>query len=339
MANRKRTAVPAALHSELTEYSSLLRALRTSNTLDLASQLTTHASVSAAGRDEDDDELIDDDHSDDAAEESERPLSANIIGATPDTGLSDPANDSHFDAPKPRSTAKNAAKKPRSKVARDTWTRWPLLAGDVHVPEWSLEDEVKLLAVRCLKSTEEPADDVFQPQDALSAESSSNSVSDTHTEDVDDDLADELLPAPALHALTTSCGRYLSQVLALLAAHVPPGEKSMQNRVRPINWESVLNIAATNGLVNNDAVQSIRNRLGDIYPTSVLPVTHNYPPPKEPAKPDFSFLTLDGYDPTRPLHEEEVGSSSKSKKRHKSGSAQPTSTSGRPLRKQRGSST
>ena len=35
----KRRWIPAALHAELTEYSSLLRALRTSDTLDLASHL------------------------------------------------------------------------------------------------------------------------------------------------------------------------------------------------------------------------------------------------------------------------------------------------------------
>ncbi|THU77261.1 hypothetical protein K435DRAFT_702800, partial [Dendrothele bispora CBS 962.96] len=42
----KRKRVPAALHSELTEYSSLIRALRTSNTLDVTSQLTPSASLS-----------------------------------------------------------------------------------------------------------------------------------------------------------------------------------------------------------------------------------------------------------------------------------------------------
>ena len=56
MSAGKRARVPAALHNELTEYSSLLRALRTSNTLDLASQLTTFASVASASQHDQEDE-------------------------------------------------------------------------------------------------------------------------------------------------------------------------------------------------------------------------------------------------------------------------------------------
>ena len=37
---------------------------------------------------------------------------------------------------------------------RDTWTRWPLLAGDVHVPEWGLLDEVKHVAEHVLAVTD-----------------------------------------------------------------------------------------------------------------------------------------------------------------------------------------
>ena len=50
----KRPKVPAALHSELSEYSSLLRALRTSDTLDLATQLTVPAPTLVSSHDADD---------------------------------------------------------------------------------------------------------------------------------------------------------------------------------------------------------------------------------------------------------------------------------------------
>ncbi|KAF9237020.1 hypothetical protein BU15DRAFT_76390 [Melanogaster broomeanus] len=43
MATTKRTLVPAALHAELTEYTNLIRALRTSRTLDLTTHLLEHA--------------------------------------------------------------------------------------------------------------------------------------------------------------------------------------------------------------------------------------------------------------------------------------------------------
>ncbi|EKM57226.1 uncharacterized protein PHACADRAFT_59839, partial [Phanerochaete carnosa HHB-10118-sp] len=107
----KRLRVPAALHSELTEYSSLLRALRTSNTLDLASQLTVPASGPTSL------------HEDDAASE---------------TSLGDES-----ESERPLTETKKAPK--------DTWTRWPLLAGDVYVTEWSLEDEVRSIATQALQ--------------------------------------------------------------------------------------------------------------------------------------------------------------------------------------------
>lgn len=228
MSARKRTKVPAALHSELSEYSSLLRALRTSNTLDLASQLTAHATsqstVSGDRKDEahdgDDASLIDDDG------ESERPRTEST--SKPADALEKAGDDASTAGPKTN------RKWPR-KNARDTWTRWPLLAGDVHVPEWSLEDEVRLLAGQCLK-----------PQPETSNELDSSDVEDT---------VDPLLTPHALSALTASTGRYLSEILALLAAYVPPSGGSMQNRVRPMNWESVLAIAAANGLISSECVR------------------------------------------------------------------------------------
>ena len=91
--------------------------------------------------------------------------------------------------------------KRKRNALRDTWTRWPLLAGDVHVPEWSLEDEVKMLAIQCLRSQG------ISPIDVESA-------------DLEDSEGD-LLTSHVLSALTESAGRYLSTLLALLAAYRP----------------------------------------------------------------------------------------------------------------------
>ncbi len=223
----KRTRVPASLHNELTEYSSLLRALRTSNTLDLASQLTAHAaSGSRLDEDEDDVDPIDDD---DADCESERPPDESVAPSF----VSEERSEASGVASSRRVASKATT---RSIGTRDTWTRWPLLAGDVHAPEWSLEDEVKSMAMQTLNAghvEENPA------QDNLSVD---------HSSDFEDTAESRLTPH-ALNAITESTGRHLAQILALLAAYIPPNEKSMQNRVRPLNWESVLSIAVANGLV------------------------------------------------------------------------------------------
>lgn len=303
MSTGKRTKVPAALHSELSEYSSLLRALRTSNTLDLSSQLTAHATTQPADADLDADELVSpiDDEG-----ESERPPTETRSEVHNDN--EDETSDlNHFS--RTRAARKKYAVK--GKGPRDTWTRWPLLAGDVHVPEWSLEDEVKLLAIQALQS-----------------EHSSPPDTDSEQEDVDD----ALLSPIALRAVTESSGRFLSEMLALLAAHVPPSGGGMQNRVRPMSWESVLTISASAGLISPECVirhspsapgfdacvrtlQTVRQRLHDVYPSSnesastnifafmsavcsFVLVIHNYPQASTPTRPTFDFLVIDGYDPS-----------------------------------------
>ncbi|PSR97587.1 hypothetical protein PHLCEN_2v4294 [Hermanssonia centrifuga] len=317
----KRPKVPAALHSELTEYSSLLRALRTTNALDLASQLTTSAptprskdrDVDVAGdldvEDENEKNIgLRQSQQDDGPSESERPLTGTSISSLQGDRLP-PA-------------ASKAKVKPRTRdirtKGRDTWTRWPLLAGDVHVPEWNLEDEVKLLAVKTLQHhplleaarrthhDDEDEREVLQPtlgelegleseeEDELAEDESSLNAAGTSSAgnapnlsptsrphstvdvssrtsssrhsspssppavhaiaahspvDAPDETVDSLLN-PSLHDITICTARHLSQILALLAAYAPSSEKSMQNRVRPIGWESVLDIAGVHGLVD-----------------------------------------------------------------------------------------
>ena len=255
----KRTRVPAALHSELTEYASLLRALRTSNTLDLASQLTSApvtASASLYG-DEHVQPVLDDEG------ESERP------STTTDSQdqVDELAEDDDASVRKLKRKAKQASKK-KLKAPKDNWTRWPLLAGDVHVPEWNLEDEVKLLATQALEAQlyDLPSSSPNAPQqvidhpseeavtEMLSPITSPAPISADAASEKDDssvvDAIDSLLSSPVLGALSASSGRLLSQILALLAACVPSGEKSMQNRRHPVNWESVLDIVTVNGLVD-----------------------------------------------------------------------------------------
>ena len=179
----KRKAVPTALRSELEEYSFLLRALRTNDTLDLSSQLirTAGSSQSSEG--------------DDFREPSSAPsIEASESGSNP--------------------------RKPK-----DAWTRWPLLIQDVPIPEWTLQDEVERLANKFL-----------QPPSGLD-------------EETEEDAEEPIDPAAVKH-LTLETTEYLSHLFAAIAAHVPMVEGSMQNRLKPLNWENVLAIAGASGLVD-----------------------------------------------------------------------------------------
>ncbi|KAF7792942.1 hypothetical protein EIP86_004045 [Pleurotus ostreatoroseus] len=288
----KRPKVPATLHSELSEYSSLLRALRTSDTLDLATQLTAPAPTLVSSHDADDE-------ADDGASErfQTSSVAASIEG----------------------SQASSSKSQHRGKAKRDLWTRWPLLAGDVHVPEWTLEDEVKLLALHALQShppsielseqqdlqREEDSDDVHTPTGETSTDAP---VSDSEVPgnifDSPEDTIDleQLLTPMFLSSLTSSTGVFLARMLALLAAYVPSGGTSMQNRVHPIGWRSVLDIAAVNGLVNASTVERVREQLTILYHPDPSP-SHTFldddPLRQACAAYDGSYLRIDGYTPQR----------------------------------------
>jgi hypothetical protein len=122
---RKRKAIPAALHSEISEYASLLRVLRATDTLDITTQLTRLDSPN---------ETIQATHEEPGQYEPTTPARVE----TPideDTSRSSPG----VDCVHPGRSWKN-------------WTRWPLVPEDVHLPEWGFEDEVYSLAKQVLLS-------------------------------------------------------------------------------------------------------------------------------------------------------------------------------------------
>jgi len=192
----KRKAVPAALRSELEEYSFLLRALRTNDTLDLSSQLIRTAGSSGNSEDGD-------------------------------------ARSSPSASPEQVSESNPNPRKPR-----DPWTRWPLLAQDVPIPEWTLQDEVERLADKFLQTPDDP------------------------NQETEEDTDGPIESAAAKH-LTLETTEYLSHLFAAIAAHVPMVEESMQNRFRPFNWENILAIVGASGLVDpryNPCISSRRVR-------------------------------------------------------------------------------
>lgn len=167
--NKRR--VPAALHFELTEYASLLRALRTREAMDLTAHLTK---------------------------------------PSPSTGRK-----------------------------RDNWTRWPLLLQDVPIPEWTLEDEVAVIASRVIKAPTFPVS-----QGPLEHDDPSHTDYVMNTQ-CDEDDPDHPVYVPHLTSIIASL---LSTVFSLLARHTPARPASMQNRIEPLNWRSVIDVIVGCGI-------------------------------------------------------------------------------------------
>lgn len=212
----KRKLVPAALHSELTEYSSLLRALRTSDTLDVTSQLTKYHVQKGKEKAVIYDETDEEEEEEDEEEGLENDVGHDDDEYQPKAGPSSSKRQQNVGSPS--SEKKN--RKRKSNPPRETWTRWPLLVEDVPIPEWSLEDEIAHITTSLI-------------QKSFPSTSESDSDSDS---DPDADA-----PSPALiSSLTLSSSTYLDSILASIASIVPKRPPSMLNRLAPAGWQTVL---------------------------------------------------------------------------------------------------
>ncbi|TFK31598.1 hypothetical protein BDQ12DRAFT_739912 [Crucibulum laeve] len=251
----KRALVPIALHSELVEYSSLLRALRTSNTLDITAHIAKAQPSQRRHEDEDhdldsDEDLNSNDDDDDDTEDRSSMRTETLVAGSSD--LSHLLNVSSTilstsSAPQPQ-TVKRKRKRPQPRTRsskpqpqRDAWTRWPLLADDVHVPEWGLEDEIAHMAAQTLKLRPHPPLPAFLSRGGSSSNEDSDSAADLSDLDPDPD-PDAPSYIPHLTALLST---RLSSLLALLAQHTPARPPSMQNRIEPLTWRSVVDILAS----------------------------------------------------------------------------------------------
>jgi hypothetical protein len=258
MGNLKRRPIPAALHSEFTEYSSLIRALRTSNSLDVTSHITkprpysVEVSFSAQHtpdkldsdddlsneiRDKDDDAVVTD-------EISSRLCNVDLPGSVIHSRDTSPAISNPSSSAEPPSNLSNRKRKlsstpPSRPRRRDAWTRWPLLANDVYVPEWNLEDEIGILAANALKRHPRPPLPVLQSQSPASGSEDSDEGNEENQGDGD---TPSYLPP-----LTNAASTYLSTILALLVAHTPNRPRSQQNRIEPIGWRAVLDMLSSCG--------------------------------------------------------------------------------------------
>lgn len=244
----------AALHSELEEYASLVRALRTSKTLDLASHLTQYHTQQSASEH---------DSAQQSASEADAEEDLNDLprtsSAPPTSDVYDEDGEEEIDYEigiannkgKRRASFKASGENKRRLTSfneRDTWTRWPLLSGDVHIPTWGLDDEVAALSTNISRmQRQQEATSVAVNQNSGAASELSSTGGEELFDDIDDDLEadDEKL---ILSHLATSTAFTLSRLLSTLAQYVPPVEKSLRNRLAPLDWSAVLRAAKAGNL-------------------------------------------------------------------------------------------
>lgn len=221
---KKKKIVPAALHSEISEYASLLRVLRATDTLDITTQLTRINSPPSPW------------HATSATEGETGQREASISLHVDRMGVS-----SSSVQDRGRLSALDASNPPR--MSRNTWTLWPLLAEDLHIPEWGFEDEIHLLAKQALLSD-------FSAPDQLPADNASESRG-VDPNVLSEDQIEALLPPSSLRTLADVSSSHLEHILSALASYSPVVDKSTQHRRQPISWESVLNIVSATGLVDS----------------------------------------------------------------------------------------
>lgn len=137
------------------------------------------------------------------------------------------------------SSSKGKMNSKKKRKRRDQWTRWPLMLDDVLKPEWTLEDEVAVVASQVTKARPHPLSEL-SPDDPPSDEDFV--VLDLQLEDDDPD------PPFYVPSLTYVVANFLSTILAELASYIPARPCSMQNRVEPLNWEAVVNAVITCGV-------------------------------------------------------------------------------------------
>ncbi|KAF8653646.1 hypothetical protein AX16_003798 [Volvariella volvacea WC 439] len=246
---RNHKLVPDALRSELDEYASLIRVLRTNDALDITSQLTRHSSRNLS---HDAPQLQPQD--DEGAQDVEEDQPSDSEHKGPKTRSKAAAGKPSTTPPKPSRKRKRPEARPKSSrpaTKRDLWTRWPLLAGDVWPPQWGLQDEINSLVTHILKNrplppfpdsipTEPFADADEESGMDIDTPPSSQLPQESQQDDSDSDIDVDMHPfVPYLTATST---HLLSTILSLLASHTPNRAASLQNRIEPMGWRSVLDV-------------------------------------------------------------------------------------------------
>ncbi|KAF9559777.1 hypothetical protein CPC08DRAFT_708531 [Agrocybe pediades] len=249
MANRR---VPAALHQELSEYASLLRALRVRDAMDVTKHLVKGSPFAMQ-------------------------LDAAGLPMAGPSDLNHPYNSPHKTE---KARGKERAQSPviPGQHRRDHWTRWPLPLNDVLVPEWTLQDEINVISSHIARQRpplQFPVP-IASAEQQLHAAEGDDDDDDRPVQSLDMDPDSDDPDAPYyVPYLSSIVANYLSVILGILASHTPARPASMQNRIEPLNWRSVLDVVVSCGITeysNPKVVENVIKRMEAIYGPSILPI-------------------------------------------------------------------
>jgi len=250
--------VPAPLHRELTEYAALLRALRVRDAMDLTKHLTKASPFALGDTNNDDEQLNSNDDEAVSHWNASNPPTSLTSGSK--SGVSFEGTDAALKtnmsakAKGKRKAGSSTPAKPKQKQRRrDHWTRWPLLLEDVLIPEWTLEDEVAVIASQVLKSRPPPVFPVpaASPDDM---EEDEEFVRVMGMEEMEEDDPDIPFYVPYL---TSVMAEFLATILGLLASFTPARPASMQNRIEPLGWRTVIDMVVVSKFANAKCVALI----------------------------------------------------------------------------------
>ncbi|KAJ7164908.1 hypothetical protein C8R46DRAFT_300543 [Mycena filopes] len=226
-----------ALHSEVDEYTSLLRALGSNNDgPDVLTRLSqTWGNLKRL------------DASLPLGSAQPQPV---VVDEPPAEELPPEDDDEEEEQPKKKQKKKKERKKKKAEyqdTERAAWTRWPLLAAEIPATEFTLDQELEALIRQCLLKHPRTDDDNLTPEDDADSPS-------------------------YLPHITESVSTLLSSVLALLAFHTTERAASMQNRMNPIGWHGVLDMVAACGVVDASEVRNVKARMEATYGAYDAPV-------------------------------------------------------------------
>ncbi|KAF8875220.1 hypothetical protein CPB84DRAFT_1829212 [Gymnopilus junonius] len=264
--------VPDALHHELSEYAALLRALRVRDALDVTKHITKPSPFALQ-----DGELNAPDDDETFSDASQPSASASVsTRGTPIAGPSDLSRPANSQVRSAKTKGKRPVTTGRKQRRRDHWTRWPLPLPDVLIPEWSLEDEIAVVASQVLKSCPSPTFPVSPMEDDMEDEEDEEDDEDRtiRGRDLAFESDDPDYPYYVPY-LTSVVANFLSVVLAALASQTPARPASMQNRIEPLNWRAVIDVVLSCGVpefANSKVVENVIKRMETIYGPSILPL-------------------------------------------------------------------
>ena len=265
--------------------------------MDITKHITRPSPFAMGVGNDNNEELNSDDDLDDEEEEpSNRKATSHTSGSKSgtsleETGATSPKNMSAKAKGKRKAEDSPTAAGKRKQRRRNHWTRWPVPLEDVLPPEWTLEDEVAVIASQVMKLRPPP---VFPVPPAGSDDMDGGEGDDQFIRvmdmEVEDDDPDNPFYVPYI---TSIVAESLSTILGVLASLSPARPASMQNRIEPLGWRTIIDVVVTCGipestnakyvalmpsdsLVVSDrccrVVQNVIKRMEQIYGPSIIPL-------------------------------------------------------------------